>query len=236
MKQFTIEQLKEHEGKKGQSVLVAVNGKVYDLSSSRKWVAGLHMNRHHAWTDLSDDIKAAPHGLEVLERFSVVGTIAGTEQQDFTGFRALIDSWLRRYPFFRRHPHPAIVHFPLGLLMAAPLFEIMAHIFDSSCTTWASFCCLALGMISVPVAMVSGYFTWWINYGSGVSPLIARKRNLAWITLVLGIIVIVLRLWFYLDPSGSPYVLTPVYYFGLVILALLIAYIGYLGGKLTFPY
>ena len=54
-------------------LLVAVEGKVYDVSASKRWVRGEHMKRHRAGTDLTNDIKAAPHGLEVLERVEAVG-------------------------------------------------------------------------------------------------------------------------------------------------------------------
>jgi len=236
MKRFTIEQLKDYEGKEGQPVLVAVNGKVYDVSSSKKWAAGLHMKRHRAWCDLSHDIKAAPHGLEVLERYSLIGTVAAAEQPEMGGFRGVVESWLEMHPFFRRHPHPAIVHFPLGLLMAAPLFEAVAYVFGSNFTEWASFCCLVLGIAAAPMAIASGYFTWWINYGFGASPLIRRKRSLAWVTLFVGLAMILARVWLMPDPIGWTFGQTLPYFLGLIVLSLLTAYIGYLGGKLTFPY
>lgn len=236
MKHFTIDQLKDCEGKNGQQVLVAVNGKVYDVSSSRKWAGGFHMNRHRAWADLSNDIKAAPHGLDVLERFSLIGTITETELDKQNSFRGAVDSWLKRHPFFRRHPHPAIVHFPIGLILAAPFFEAVAYVFGSKCTAWAGFCCLALGVAAVPLALASGYFTWWINYGLNDSPLIHKKRFLAWATLVLGLAVVLVRIWSMPDSIGLVSGQALGYFAGLIVLAIITACIGYLGGKLTFPY
>ena len=73
MKSYTAEELAQANGEDGQSSLVAVEGKVYDVSASKRWVHGEHMKRHRAGSDLTNDIKAAPHGLEVLERFESVG-------------------------------------------------------------------------------------------------------------------------------------------------------------------
>ena len=52
MKVYTSEELSKVDGTGAAAVLVAVNGKVYDVSSSKKWVRGRHMNRHQAGRDL----------------------------------------------------------------------------------------------------------------------------------------------------------------------------------------
>ena len=51
------------------SVYVVHKGRVIDVSQSRLWASGLHMNRHHAGNDLSADIQAAPHAPDVLDRY-----------------------------------------------------------------------------------------------------------------------------------------------------------------------
>lgn len=68
--------LSAFNGQNGKPVYVAVNGKVYDLTNSRRWKDGIHLRRHHAGKDLSDALEDAPHGKEVLEKFPVVGTLA----------------------------------------------------------------------------------------------------------------------------------------------------------------
>ncbi len=73
MKSYNAEELAQSNGQEGKSALVAVEGRVYDVSASKRWVHGEHMKRHRAGSDLTNDIKAAPHGLEVLERFESVG-------------------------------------------------------------------------------------------------------------------------------------------------------------------
>jgi predicted heme/steroid binding protein/uncharacterized membrane protein len=236
MKRFTIQQLQDHERNGGRPVLIAVGGKVYDVSSSQRWTAGVHMKRHHAWADLTNDIKAAPHGMDVLDRFPLIGTVEELPQKQFTGFRSRVELWLEGHPFFRRHPHPAIVHFPLGLLLTAPLLAALAYFFNSAATEWASFCCLVLGVATVPMAIATGYVTWWLNYEFAPSALILRKRFLGWIALFLGVALILIRASLMWDPFSHTFGQRLGYFFGLALLSLITAYIGYLGGKLTFPY
>ena len=61
MKEFDEVSLKENNGAEGKPVYVAYKGKVYDVSESKLWKTGKHMNRHQAGIDMSEDIQAAPH-------------------------------------------------------------------------------------------------------------------------------------------------------------------------------
>ena len=61
MKNFSPDELAQADGTHDSATLVAVNGKVYDISASKKWIRGKHMNRHSAGKDLSAEILAAPH-------------------------------------------------------------------------------------------------------------------------------------------------------------------------------
>lgn len=236
MKVYTSEKLAEADGRPGSPVLAAVDGKVYDVSTSRKWADGIHMRRHHAGTDLSIDINSAPHGREVLERFEVVGTFDETLREARPGIRGEIETWLSRHPFFRRHPHPAIVHVPVGLAVVFPILEIGGLVFQSSRTEWAAFCCLLMAILAIPAAIASGYFTWWINYEAGDFPTVRRKRHLAWASLVLGVLVVLLRSVVILDPLNLHDVYVVAYLAGILALAAMVGYVGFLGGTLTFPY
>jgi predicted heme/steroid binding protein len=72
---LTIEELAAFDGKEGRAAYVAFEGKVYDLTDSAEWEAGLHQEEHPAGTDLTDDMDFAPHGMELLEGFPVVGRL-----------------------------------------------------------------------------------------------------------------------------------------------------------------
>lgn len=235
MKVYTPDGLAKGNGEEGEATLVAVQGKVYDLSRSKKWINGRHMKRHQAGCDLTGDITAAPHGPEVLERFEVVGEYQPVCKEPATGFRAVVDSWLERHPFFQRHPHPAAVHLPVGLIVGAAVFEFLALITGSEKTEWAAFCCLAMVCATLPVAMATGYFTWWINYECTGSTVLNWKRRLAWIALPLSVVGVVLRLYME-NPLNTRDAADLIYVLILAALAAIVSLIGFLGGKLTFPY
>ncbi len=72
---FTLEELAEFDGTDGTDAYVAVDGVVYDVTDSDMWDAGGH-NGYQAGQDLSEEIKeVSPHGVAVLERIPVVGTL-----------------------------------------------------------------------------------------------------------------------------------------------------------------
>jgi predicted heme/steroid binding protein/uncharacterized membrane protein len=236
MRFFTIDELNSGTGKDNKPTLVLVDGTVYDLSGSKKWIRGVHMNRHHAGADLSAEIRSAPHGLEVLTRFDSIGNIDSQPPPKRTGMRGRVESWLTQHPFFRRHPHPAIVHFPVGLLLVVPLLQAFAHLTVSPSTEWAAFCCLLLGVATIPPAIVTGYFTWWVNYECAESTVISRKRMLAWVSFFLGVGLLFVRLLIVSDPLTANVGVSGAYFMGLLLLSVIISYIGFLGGKLTIPY
>lgn len=67
--------LQKYNGKEGEKSFVSYKGKVYDVSESRLWKNGKHVNKHEAGMDLSEAMESAPHGAEVLERFEHVDTL-----------------------------------------------------------------------------------------------------------------------------------------------------------------
>jgi len=68
-----IAELAKNDGKDGRPAYIAVNGKIYDVSSSSRWENGLHPPDHQAGQDLTDELASAPHVRSVIERFPVVG-------------------------------------------------------------------------------------------------------------------------------------------------------------------
>ena len=77
MKEFTSKELETFNGKKGPPAYISYQGKVFDVSESSLWVDGEHMDRHLSGKDLTQEMSAAPHGIEVFERFTQVGTLKG---------------------------------------------------------------------------------------------------------------------------------------------------------------
>ncbi len=235
MKSLTPKELTEQNGTPGTRTLIAVNDTVFDVSESTKWKHGLHMNRHRAGTDLTEALSAAPHGHDVLERFPVVGNLSRPVPHTYHGVRAKVESFLVRHPFFRRHPHPAIVHIPVGLLSTAPVLLFLSFATGSLRTEWAALCCVLGAVVSIPAAIATGYLTWWVNYECRPSPIILAKRRLAWSALIMGAVTVALR-YFTPDPLMLGDFRVILYVGGVTGISLLVGLVGFLGGKLTFPY
>ena len=75
MKKFTKVELSKYNGKNGMPIFVAYQGKVYDVSSSFLWEKGKHQVLHKAGLDQTEDLKLAPHGAEMFEKFPLVGIL-----------------------------------------------------------------------------------------------------------------------------------------------------------------
>jgi len=80
MKEFTEEELAQYNGKNGNPAYVAYKGKVYDVSTSFLWKGGEHQVFHNAGVDLTDALEQAPHGEDVLDKFTVVGVLRDTRK------------------------------------------------------------------------------------------------------------------------------------------------------------
>ena len=74
-KEFTLEELKEFNGKDGKRAYVAVDGVVYDVTESKAWKDG-QLNGFEAGNDLTDAIKnESPHGIAKLDNVVKVGVL-----------------------------------------------------------------------------------------------------------------------------------------------------------------
>ena len=67
-KVFTREELRKYDGSSGVSY-VAFSGNVYDVSQSFHWKKGVHHVRHYTGCDLTEALKQAPHGADMLDKF-----------------------------------------------------------------------------------------------------------------------------------------------------------------------
>ena len=74
MRVFTKKELEKYDGS-NSITYIACYGKVYDVSNSYHWRKGLHHVTHKAGHDLSAAIKSAPHGLDLLNKFPIVGEL-----------------------------------------------------------------------------------------------------------------------------------------------------------------
>ncbi|MGE5855828.1 MAG: DUF2231 domain-containing protein [Syntrophaceae bacterium] len=233
LKEFDGKTLGESDGSDSKPACVAVEGFVYDVSASKLWKGGLHMKRHHAGRDLSGDIAAAPHGKEVLERVRRVGVL----KKEAAGERpmaACLAGLLERFPFLRRHPHPMFVHFPIVFMYSVTFFEILCMVTGEKSFEATAFYCLAGGLLFTPIAMLTGWFTWWLNYCAKPMRRVTIKKRLSWLLLAIAAAAFAWR-FSVTDIMGTAGAGRVVYIAMLLSLAPITSVIGYHGGELTFP-
>jgi predicted heme/steroid binding protein/uncharacterized membrane protein len=233
MKEFDAESLSQFNGKDGQPLYIAHKGRVFDVSGSKLWRAGLHMKRHAAGHDLTADIEAAPHGPEVLERYPQVGTLQMKERTDGSLPQSLM-ALLERFPFLRRHPHPMLVHFPVVFAVSPVLFYLLYLITAGTAFETTAFHCLGAGLFFFMPAVLTGFVTWRINYESRPMKPVRIKILFSALLLAVCLAAFLLRLFLpaavlSLSGAGILYLLL------LTTLIPVVSVIGWYGASLTFP-
>jgi predicted heme/steroid binding protein len=73
--EFSLQELSQYNGKNGRPAFIACQGKVYDVTRSFQWKKGEHQVLHRAGNDLTVALKDAPHGVEFLLKFPLVGVL-----------------------------------------------------------------------------------------------------------------------------------------------------------------
>lgn len=72
--ELTLEELAKYNGKNGMPAYVAVDGKIYDVTNHPQWTTGEH-GGNLAGTEITEMLKAAPHGVTKLEELKQVGEL-----------------------------------------------------------------------------------------------------------------------------------------------------------------
>lgn len=243
-KKFTLEELAQGNGAVGQPVYIAYRGRVYDVSGSPLWAGGEHMATHFAGTDLTGEFPDAPHGEEVFARYPQAGVLQTSPELPETpeaeapgpppgGFW---DRLLKRFPVLRRHPHPMVVHFPIVFFVSTPIFTILYLLTGIRSFETTGWHCLGGGVLFTPVALVTGLFTWWLNYELRPVRPVVIKLILTPLLLLVGAGAFI---WRWLNPeilAQLPYWTGKVYLALLCVLLALVSLIGWYGASLTFPW
>ena len=232
MQEFDATELQKYDGNDGRPIYVAYKGKVYDVSNSKLWRNGLHMKRHHAGQDLTADIQGAPHEPDVLDRYPQIGTLRKVAEAQ--AVPPLLSWLLERVPMLRRHPHPMTVHFPIVFAFSTTIFNVLYLVTGIKSMETTALNCLAAGILFTTVAIVTGLYTWWLNYLAQPLKAVKVKLPLSLILLVTQVLAFIWRL-------NMPQVLDSIRGFNIIYLLLvlslfpIVVVIGWFGAFLTFP-
>lgn len=72
---MTLAELNSFDGKEGRPAYFAYQGIIYDVTESKMWKDGNHMQRHEAGNDLTEIISQAPHDDDKILGMKVVGKL-----------------------------------------------------------------------------------------------------------------------------------------------------------------
>lgn len=225
--QFSREELKKHNGKGDKPAYIAYKGRVYDVTGSKFWRRGLHMNRHLAGEDLTRMLSAAPHKEEVFKRVKEVGELKLTRAEVFMN-ETLVEF------VQRRHPHPVSVHFPIAYLIAAGLLSVIYLITKNTLLDAAAYYSLLLGGVFTLPAILAGYLSWRVTYQATMTMIFTRKIQLS---VLLTAVLSVCLLWRTLNESILVQGTAASWLYLLLLLSLtpIVILLGYYGGKLVYP-
>ena len=156
---------------------------------------------------------------------------------DAEGRSRALPPWLARlvvrYPYLRRHPHPAVAHFPIVFMLAASFFSVLYLLTRVTSFETTAFHCLGGGVLSTPAAIVTGVFIQRLNYPQPDPTLTLEKR----LSYLLWAVVSGAFAWRWLDPEVLRHLHGLNFIYLLLVLALtpLVTVISFFGGMLTFP-
>jgi predicted heme/steroid binding protein/uncharacterized membrane protein len=237
LRKFTVEELKQYNGEDGRPAYVGYEDRVIDVTGSKMWRKGSHMKRHQAGEDLTAEIGEAPHATDVLDRFPRVGILvreAAEEESAERPMPKILARMLQAFPFLDRHPHPMTAHFPVALMILAPLFTLLYLITGVHGFEITALNCLGAGLLFSLVTIMTGFFTWWLNYFARPMAVIIIKISVSSTMFVVGLVAFIWRLK---DPTVLDHLVGINILYLVLILSLfpMIAVVGWYGATLTFP-
>ncbi len=266
---MTKEELKEFNGKDGKPAYIGYKGKVYDISSSDFWTGGIHMGRFNAGEDLTEAIGLSPHGEANVFRFKEVDVLTDdnaaalasenteTIVPDSKQMLSEVDQKMAdRIKWYKKnHPHPKVIHFPIGMFGFTFFVQILAIIYylvkgTGIVTTILSASGLisaAFGILFTIPAIASGALSFYINYNGFANILLKKKMIGSVVLLITSVISVFLGYNEILNDSSlagdlgtlssvtnyNP--LTSIYSLFTLINLGVIIYIADHGGKITWP-
>ena len=126
------------------------------------------------------------------------------------------------------------VHFPIVFMFSTTIFNVLYLITGVKAFELTALHCLGAGILFTVVAILTGLYTWWLNYMSKPVRAVRIKQR---VSIIMFIIEIVVFIWRIKVPAilDAPSVASAIYF--LIVLSFLpmVTVIGWFGASLTFP-
>lgn len=220
--------LEQFNGKDGKLAYIAYKGQIYDVSESEHWKNGVHMNNHKAGEDLTDSLSTAPHSEEVIERFEKVGILEDEiEYKHADKRKEILRDLYRKY-----HPHPMLIHFPIGSLFLGTVLQFFFLATNDGSLENAAFYAFIFGTLFEFPAIASGIFSWWLNYDSVLISIFKKKLLFSIIHISMSCFIVAAR-FFVADISFQTNILSLVYNIFIFCNVPILVILGFYGGKIT---
>ncbi len=138
-----------------------------------------------------------------------------------------------RFPRWRRQLHPWIIHFPITFLLSTTFFSLLYLLTGIKCFQDTAWYCLVGGVIFVPLAIATGFYTEKANFPD--PPQNARTERI--LSLILLAATTAAFIWGLVQPDILDHLqgLNVIYLLLIIFLTPLVTVIGYVGGMITFP-
>jgi uncharacterized membrane protein len=126
------------------------------------------------------------------------------------------------------------VHFPIVFFLSVVFFNFLYLLTGIDSFEDTAFHCLIGGLLFMPVAMLTGLFTWWLNY-------LARPIRAVTLKMILSAILLIAAtgalLWRIFEPGilETQGIARIIYLILILSFVPLVSSIGSLGATLTFP-
>jgi len=132
------------------------------------WKNGVQTDSHRTGEDSIVDLTGTTYKLEGRNRLGSVKPLE--HEKDYIDAKANLRALYRKW-----HPHPLLVHFPIGSLFLGGILQLLFLISNRSSFENAAFYSIIFATIFELPAVASGIFSWWLNYRRAL-PLFLRKN------------------------------------------------------------
>ena len=224
-----LDELKKYDGKDGRPAYVAYKGNIYDVTGSKLWKNGSHVNRHFSGEDLTNQMSVAPHADDVMARFKIIARLEVEAKSAEADKMDRLREWYRKF-----HPHPVFIHFPMALLFFSSIMQALFLLFGYYPYEKAAYYSLFIGTLFAYPATFSGIFSWWINYQKLLTKTFKIKLYLSIFLLIITSAALLIRI-FVPEIAFSTGTGFYMYHFLLFLSFPIVAVVGYYGGKITWP-